>query len=43
LADKAGYITAVHAEYLPETRSGAPGQDSVKTKTAIHCCRCTRP
>jgi glutaminyl-tRNA synthetase len=26
----------VHAEYLPETRSGSPGQNSVKTKTAIH-------
>ena len=36
LADRAGNITAEHAEYLPETRSGAPGQNSVKTKTAIH-------
>ena len=27
---------AVHAEYLPETKSGSPGQNSVKTKTAIH-------
>ena len=34
--DAAGRITAVHAEYLPETRSGSPGQNSVKTKTAIH-------
>jgi glutaminyl-tRNA synthetase len=34
--DAAGNVTAVHAEYLPETRSGAPGQNSVKTKTAIH-------
>jgi glutaminyl-tRNA synthetase len=34
--DAAGHITAVHAEYLPETRSGSPGQNSVKTKTAIH-------
>jgi glutaminyl-tRNA synthetase len=34
--DTAGNITAVHAEYLPETRSGSPGQNSVKTKTAIH-------
>jgi glutaminyl-tRNA synthetase len=34
--DAAGEITAVHAEYLPETRSGSPGQNSVKTKTAIH-------
>ncbi|HQR70272.1 MAG TPA: glutamine--tRNA ligase [Burkholderiaceae bacterium] len=34
--DAAGHITAVHAEYLPETKSGSPGQNSVKTKTAIH-------
>jgi glutaminyl-tRNA synthetase len=34
--DATGNITAVHAEYLPETRSGSPGQNSVKTKTAIH-------
>ena len=34
--DAAGHVTAVHAEYLPETKSGSPGQNSVKTKTAIH-------
>jgi glutaminyl-tRNA synthetase len=34
--DGAGHITAVHAEYLPETRSGSPGQNAVRTKTAIH-------
>ncbi len=34
--DAAGHVTAVHAEYLPETRSGSPGQNTVKTKTAIH-------
>jgi glutaminyl-tRNA synthetase len=34
--DAAGNVTAVHAEYLPETRSGSPGQNAVKTKTAIH-------
>jgi len=34
--DASGQITAVHAEYLPETRSGSPGQNSVKTRTAIH-------
>jgi glutaminyl-tRNA synthetase len=34
--DGAGNIIAVHAEYLPETRSGSPGQNSIKTKTAIH-------
>ena len=32
----AGEVTTVHAEYLPETKSGSPGQNSVKTKTAIH-------
>ena len=26
----------MHAEYLPETKSGSPGQNSVKTRTAIH-------
>ncbi len=31
-----GEVTAVHAEYLPETRSGSPGQNSVKTRAAIH-------
>ena len=34
--DAAGTITAVHAEVLLETRSGSPGQNTVKTKTAIH-------
>ena len=34
--DAAGNIAAVHAEYLPETKSGSPGQNSVKTKAAIH-------
>jgi glutaminyl-tRNA synthetase len=33
--DAAGNVV-VHAEYLPETKSGSPGQASVKTKTAIH-------
>ncbi|HEX7387638.1 MAG TPA: glutamine--tRNA ligase/YqeY domain fusion protein [Castellaniella sp.] len=31
----AGEITEVHAEYLPDTRSGTPGADSVKVKGAI--------
>ena len=26
----------VHADYLPETKSGTAGADSVKTKAAIH-------
>ena len=34
--DVDGEITVVHAEYLPETRSGSPGQNSVKTRAAIH-------
>ncbi len=34
--DAAGNITAVHAEYLPDTRSGTPGANSVKTRAAIH-------
>lgn len=34
--DAAGNVIAVHAEYLPQTRSGTPGANSVKTKAAIH-------
>jgi glutaminyl-tRNA synthetase len=34
--DEAGNITAVHANYLPETRSGTPGADAVKVKGNIH-------
>ena len=36
--DKAedGTVTAVHCEYLPETRSGTPGADSRKVKGNIH-------
>src|SRR5690606_29099470 len=33
--DDAGNVTEVHAEYLPETRSGTPGADSVKVKGNI--------
>jgi glutaminyl-tRNA synthetase len=34
--DAAGNVVAVHCEYLPETRSGTPGADSVKVKGNIH-------
>jgi glutaminyl-tRNA synthetase len=34
--DAAGTITAVHAEYLPDTKSGTDGANSVKVKGAIH-------
>ena len=34
--DENGNITAVHARYLPETRSGTDGSMSVKTKATIH-------
>ena len=34
--DEAGRITAVHCEYLPETKSGTPGSDSVKVKGNLH-------
>ena len=34
--DNAGNITEVHAEYLPETKSGSTGANSVKTRAAIH-------
>ncbi len=34
--DAAGTITAVHCDYLPDTKSGTPGADSVKVKGNIH-------
>jgi glutaminyl-tRNA synthetase len=34
--DANGRITAVHCEYLPDTKSGTPGADSVKVKGNIH-------
>ncbi|CAM5294940.1 glutamine--tRNA ligase/YqeY domain fusion protein [Eoetvoesiella caeni] len=33
--DENGRITEVHAEYLPETKSGTPGADAVKVKGTI--------
>ncbi|HET6720227.1 MAG TPA: glutamine--tRNA ligase, partial [Rhodocyclaceae bacterium] len=34
--DAAGTVTAVLCEYLPETKSGTPGADSVKVKGNLH-------
>lgn len=34
--DAGGNVVCVHADYLPETKSGTAGADSVKTKAAIH-------
>ena len=34
--NSAGEVVEVHAEYLPQTKSGTPGANSVKTKAAIH-------
>jgi glutaminyl-tRNA synthetase len=34
--DENGTITAVHCDYLPDTKSGTPGSDSVKVKGNIH-------
>ena len=34
--DASGRITAVHANYLPETKSGSEGANAVKTKATIH-------
>jgi glutaminyl-tRNA synthetase len=34
--DAAGNVTTVHCEYLPDTKSGTPGSDSVKMKGNIH-------
>ena len=34
--DANGIVTTVHCEYLPDTKSGTPGSDSVKVKGNIH-------
>ena len=34
--DAAGNVVAVHCEYLPDTKSGTPGADSVKVKGNLH-------
>ncbi|HYD33233.1 MAG TPA: glutamine--tRNA ligase/YqeY domain fusion protein [Methylophilaceae bacterium] len=34
--DANGKVTVVHCEYLPDTKSGTPGADSVKVKGNIH-------
>ena len=34
--DAEGNVVCVHADYLPETKTGSAGADSVKTKAAIH-------
>ena len=34
--DANGNVTAVHCQYLPDTKSGTPGADSVKVKGNIH-------
>ncbi|MBS1191535.1 MAG: glutaminyl-tRNA synthetase [Rhodocyclaceae bacterium] len=34
--DESGKVIAVHCEYLPETKSGTPGADSVKVKGNLH-------
>ncbi len=34
--DDAGNVIAVHCEYLPDTKSGTPGADSIKVKGNIH-------
>lgn len=35
-ADAQGNVTVVHCDYLPDTKSGTPGSDSVKVKGNIH-------
>jgi glutaminyl-tRNA synthetase len=34
--DAAGNVTAVHCEYLPDSKSGTPGSDAYKVKGNIH-------
>jgi glutaminyl-tRNA synthetase len=36
LKNSAGNIIEIHADYLPQTKSGTPGANSVKTRAAIH-------
>jgi len=38
--DKDGQVTTVYCEYLPETKSGTPGSESVKVKGNIHWISC---
>ena len=40
--DASGKVIAVHCEYLPETRSGTPGADSVKVKGNLHWVSCAQ-
>jgi glutaminyl-tRNA synthetase len=35
MTDEAGNVIEVHAEYLPDTRSGTPGADQIKVKGTI--------
>ncbi|MCY0852592.1 glutamine--tRNA ligase/YqeY domain fusion protein [Cupriavidus sp. D39] len=34
--DASGNVIAVHANYLPDTKSGTPGADSIKARGSIH-------
>jgi glutaminyl-tRNA synthetase len=34
--DEAGHVTAVHAEYFADSKSGTPGADNYKTKGNLH-------
>jgi glutaminyl-tRNA synthetase len=34
--DDAGNVSVVHCDYLPDTKSGTPGSDSIKVKGNIH-------
>lgn len=34
--DEAGRVTAVHARYFPESKSGSAGADAIKAKATIH-------
>ena len=34
--DAEGRVTAVHCDYIPDTKSGTPGAETVKVKGAIH-------
>jgi glutaminyl-tRNA synthetase len=38
--DKDGQVTTVYCEYLPDTKSGTPGSETIKVKGNIHWVSC---
>lgn len=40
--DETGRVTAVHARYFPESKSGSAGADAIKAKATIHWVDCEK-